>query len=459
MKTIDMKRVYRCRQCGHTSPKWLGRCPHCREWDAFNVEGERKSPEKRGLPASWISGQENLPLSLADITDETSDRLHSGMGEWDRVLGEGLVEGSLVLLAGDPGIGKSTLLLQVLSHYASFREVLYVSGEESPQQILLRSKRLHLWGDGLKVLAETSVDRIIEIIEKESPAVVAVDSVQTMYSSWLESAPGSVSQVRECAARLMRVAKEGRTSIFLVGHVTKDGNIAGPRVLEHLVDTVLYMEGDRTHTFRLLRGVKNRFGSTNEIGVFEMRDRGMEQVPNPSQFLLAERPRGVSGSVVVCSMEGTRPLLVELQALVSASGGPQPRRTSMGVDGNRLSLLLAVLEKKLGFSFSQRDVFVNVAGGVKLVEPAADLALTTALMSSYLDRPLPGELVVWGEVGLTGEVRGVGHSNLRALEAQKLGFGRCILPQGNAEQLTQKTVIECQGVRSLSHVLEELFSS
>ncbi len=459
MKTTEMKRVYRCRLCGHTSPKWLGRCPQCREWDVFSREEEFKAPHKRGLPHSRISGEKSEPLSLADIPEEKWERLHSGIGEWDRVLGDGLVEGSLLLLAGDPGIGKSTLLLQVMNHYASWRAALYVSGEESPQQILLRHRRLQLDGGALKVLAETSVDRIIEIIEKERPAVVAIDSVQTMHSSWLESPPGSVSQVRECAARLMRVAKEGRTSIFLVGHVTKDGAIAGPRILEHLVDTVLYMEGDRTHTFRLLRGVKNRFGSTNEIGVFEMREKGMEQVPNPSQFLLAERPKGVSGSVVVCSMEGTRPLLVELQALVSASSGPQPRRTSMGVDGNRLSLLLAVLEKKLGFGFSQRDVFVNVAGGVKLLEPAVDLALTTALMSSYLDRPLPGELVVWGEVGLTGEVRGVGHSNLRALEAQKLGFGLCILPHGNEEQLSHKTVIRCQGVHSLAHVQELLFSS
>ncbi len=369
------------------------------------------------------------------------------------------MEGSLVLLAGDPGIGKSTLLLQALARYASHQGVLYVSGEESPQQIFLRAKRLQLKVPELKVLAETNLEKIMEALEQEAPLVAAVDSIQTTYSAWMDSAPGSVSQVRDCAARLMRVAKEGKTSIFLVGHVTKDGAIAGPRVLEHLVDTVLYVEGDRTHTFRLLRAVKNRFGSTNEIGVFEMRDSGMEQVSNPSQFLLAERPQGASGSVVVCAMEGTRPLLVELQALVSGTNCPQPRRTSMGVDGNRVSLLLAVLEKKLGFNFSQQDVFVNVAGGVKVLEPAGDLALVVAIMSSYLDRPLPPEIVVWGEVGLTGEVRGVGHSNLRAIEAHKLGFTRCLLPRGNVEQLPADLTIACKGVASLRDVMDFLFAS
>lgn len=457
MKMTDMKRIFRCRQCGHTSPKWLGRCPDCQEWDAFDEELEKRQGQARRSEASRLRGQENRPVALDEIAGEAEARLLSGIIEWDRVLGGGLVEGSLVLLAGDPGIGKSTLLLQALARYASDSGGLYVSGEESPQQILLRAKRLNLRGLSLKVLAETNLERIIEAIERDKPAVVAIDSVQTVSSDWMESAPGSVSQVRECAARLMRRAKESRTSIFLVGHVTKDGAIAGPRVLEHLVDTVLYVEGDRTHSFRLLRAVKNRFGSTNEIGVFEMRDSGMEQVPNPSQFLLAERPQGVSGSVVVCTMEGTRPMLVELQALVSSTNWPQPRRTTMGVDGNRVSLLLAVLEKKLGFNFSQQDVFVNVAGGVKLIEPAGDLALTTALMSSYLERPLPPELVLWGEVGLTGEVRGVGHSNLRALEAQKLGFRRCILPRGNAEHLSRDLTIQWEGVSSLHDVMEALF--
>ncbi len=298
---------------------------------------------------------------------------------------------------------------------------------------------------------------MLDEIEKNPPLVVAVDSIQTMYTRLLDVAPGSISQVRECASRLMRTGKEAGISIFVIGHVTKEGAIAGPRALEHLVDTVLYLEGDRTHTFRLLRAVKNRYGSTNEVGVFEMKESGLEEVPNPSQLLLAERPKGVSGSVVACSVEGTRPILVELQALVSSTGWMQPRRTSMGVDTNRLSLLLAVLEKKLGFNFAQQDVFINVAGGVRLVEPAADLAMTTALMSSYLDRPLPQDLVVWGEVGLAGEVRGVGHSALRAAEASKLGFTACLMPRSNAERLSQEMDARCIGVRSLQDVLQIVF--
>jgi DNA repair protein RadA/Sms len=296
-------------------------------------------------------------------------------------------------------------------------------------------------------------------MERDLPKVIAVDSIQTIYTNQLDVAPGSISQVRECASRFMRIAKETDTSIFLVGHVTKEGSIAGPRALEHLVDTVLYLEGDRTHAFRLLRAVKNRFGSTNEIGVFEMKETGLEEVTNPSQLLLAERLIDVSGSVVVCSMEGTRPLLVELQALVSGTGWVQPRRTSMGVDSNRLSLLLAVLEKKLGFSFAQQDVFVNVAGGVRLLEPAADLGMITALMSSYLDRPLPSDLVVWGEVGLAGEVRGVGHGGLRVMEAQKMGFTNHLVPKSNADRLAGELGVECMGARSLKDVLRLLFES
>ena len=316
--------------------------------------------------------------------------------------------------------------------------VLYVSGEESPQQLKSRAQRLGLCSRELFIFSETSLEAVLDEMEKNPPLVVAVDSIQTMYTRLLDVAPGSISQVRECASRLMRTGKEAGVSIFVIGHVTKEGAIAGPRALEHLVDTVLYLEGDRTHTFRLLRAVKNRYGSTNEVGVFEMKESGLEEVPNPSQLLLAERPKGVSGSVVACSVEGTRPILVELQALVSSTGWMQPRRTSMGVDTNRLSLLLAVLEKKLGFNFAQQDVFINVAGGVRLVEPAADLAMTTALMSSYLDRPLPQDLVAWGEVGLAGEVRGVGHSALRAAEASKLGFTACLMPRSNSERLSQE---------------------
>ncbi len=397
-------------------------------------------------------------MPLSEIQTEIGDRFMTGIGEWDRVLGGGLMTGSLVLLAGDPGIGKSTLLLQALARMSRTKKVLYVSGEESPQQLKTRAMRLAIDSPGLLVFPETSLDGVLDAIEQAPPDVLAVDSIQTMHASSLEVAPGSISQVRECASRLMRVAKEKNISIFLIGHVTKEGSIAGPRALEHLVDTVLYLEGDRTHTFRLLRAVKNRYGSTNEVGVFEMKDSGLEEVTNPSRFLLAERPVGVSGSIVACPMEGTRPLLVELQALVGSTGWTQPRRVSMGVDGNRLSILLAVLEKKLGFNFGQQDVFVNVAGGVRLQEPAADLAMTTALVSSYLDRPLPQELVVWGEVGLAGEVRGVGHSAARAMEASKLGFTRCILPKTNAERIGREAAgIECTGVRSLQDVLRTLF--
>jgi DNA repair protein RadA/Sms len=412
-----------------------------------------KSSEKG--PATGNS--QNRPVALADIPAETESRLLSGIGEWDRVLGGGLIAGSLVLLAGDPGIGKSTLLLQVLARLSQEKRVLYASGEESPQQLKVRALRLGVESPNLFVYSETSLEAVLDAVAQKPPHILVVDSIQTLHTRALDLAPGSVSQVRECASRLMRAAKETGVSIFVVGHVTKEGSIAGPRALEHLVDTVLYLEGDRTHSFRLLRAVKNRYGSTNEVGIFEMKEVGLEQVPNPSKLLLAERPKGVSGSVVACAVEGTRPLLVELQALVSSTSWLQPRRTSMGVDSNRLSLLLAVLEKKLGLNFAQQDVFVNVAGGVRLVEPATDLAMTTALLSTYLDRPLPPEWVVWGEVGLAGEVRGVGHSSVRALEAQKLGFTRCLIPGSNAERLSPELEIECVGVRSLQDVMQLLF--
>lgn len=449
----DHKIVFRCQQCGHMAPKWMGRCPDCQTWHSMLEEVTFKKPNREGRG----SERRSLPVPITEIPSETEPRILTGIAEWDRVLGGGLIPGSLVLVAGDPGIGKSTLLLQSLARMAEKRQVLYVSGEESPQQLKLRATRLKVDSPNLYVFSETSIEAIIEAIEQRPVEILAVDSIQTMYTRQLDVAPGSISQVRECASRLMRLAKERNISTFVIGHVTKEGSIAGPRALEHLVDTVLYLEGDRTHTFRLLRAVKNRYGSTNEIGVFEMKENGLEEIPNPSQLLLAERPTGVSGSVVVCAIEGTRPLLVELQALVSSTGWVQPRRTSMGVDSNRLSLLLAVLEKKLGFNFAQQDVFVNVAGGVRLLEPAADLAMTTALVSSYLDRPVPSDLVVWGEVGLAGEVRGVGHSSLRMMEAQKLGFGRCLLPKNNADRLLHEAAAGCIGVRSLQEVLQVLF--
>jgi DNA repair protein RadA/Sms len=448
----NQKTIFRCQQCGYVSPKWLGRCPDCQSWHSLV---EEVAVKKTSTPA--LSSSRAEPLTLADIPYESDDRLQSGIGEWDRVLGGGLMQGSIVLLAGDPGIGKSTLLLQAMAQLARVRRVLYVSGEESAQQLKLRAVRLKLEAPELYVFSENALEAILEVVDKKAPEILAIDSIQTVHTRSLDVAPGSLSQVRECAARLMREAKERNLGVFLIGHVTKDGAIAGPRALEHLVDAVISLEGDRTHTFRLLRAVKNRYGSTNEVGVFEMKEAGLEEVPNPSMLLLAERPQGVSGSVVACSVEGTRPLLVELQALVSTTGWMQPRRTSMGVDSNRLSLLLAVLEKKLGFNFAQQDVFVNVAGGVRLLEPAVDLAMTTALISSYLDRPVPPDLVIWGEVGLAGEVRGVGHTAIRAIEASKMGFSKCLIPKSNADRLPQELAGECLGVRSLQEILKIVF--
>lgn len=448
----NQKTVFRCQQCGHVSPKWLGRCPDCQSWHSLVEEVALKQALRE-----VGSSPRAKPRTLSEIPFESEDRLQSGIGEWDRVLGGGLMSGSVVLLAGEPGIGKSTLLLQAMAQLARKRRVLYVSGEESPQQLKLRSLRLKIDPSNLYILAESELENLLAVIEQDRPELLAVDSIQTLHARSLDVAPGSLSQVRECAARLMREAKERNIGTFLIGHVTKEGSIAGPKALEHLVDTVISLEGDRTHTFRLLRAVKNRYGSTNEVGVFEMKETGLEEVPNPSQLLLAERPEGVSGSVVACAVEGTRPLLVELQALVCPTGWMQPRRTSMGVDGNRLSLLLAVLEKKVGFNFGQHDVFVNVAGGVRLLEPAADLAMTAALISTYLDRPLPQELVIWGEVGLAGEIRGVGHTSIRAMEANKMGFGKILLPKSNADRLSRELAPDCLGVRSLREVLELLF--
>ncbi len=451
----EKKVIFRCQQCGYVSPKWLGRCPDCLTWHSMAEEAVVKGSNR----GSAGSPQKNRPLSLAEIPSLPEERILTGIGEWDRVLGGGLVPGSIVLLAGDPGIGKSTLLLQALSKMSVDRKVLYASGEESPQQLKIRANRLNVQPNELYVFSETSFEAVTEAVDQNSVSVLAVDSIQTFHTGSLDVAPGSISQIRECASRLMRIAKEKGISIFVIGHVTKEGSIAGPKALEHLVDTVLYLEGDRTHAFRLLRAVKNRYGSTNEIGVFEMKETGFEEVPNPSQLLLAERPTGVSGSVVACSIEGSRPLLVELQALVSSTGWVQPRRTSMGVDSNRLSLLLAVLEKKLGLNFAQHDVFVNVAGGVRLIEPASDLAMIAALISTYLDRPLPPDLVVWGEVGLAGEVRGVGHSNLRVLEASKLGFTRYLIPKTNADRLSREFDIDFMGARSLQDVQEYLLNA
>lgn len=439
--------LYACQKCGYQSPKWLGKCPDCGSWNSM-VE------EVASLSARLPAGEAAKPLLLSQIKRDLQQRFSCGISEFDRVLGGGLVKGSMVLIGGDPGIGKSTLLLQASAHLSgSVGAVLYVSAEESPEQIKLRALRLGIDADKLYLLAETNVERIIAQSIALQPQAVIIDSIQTVFTAAIESAPGSVSQVRESAGRLMLHAKGSGTPIFLVGHVTKDGALAGPRVLEHLVDTVLYFEGDSGHAFRILRAAKNRFGSTNEIGVFEMKDAGLCEVANPSELFLAERPLGAAGSVVVAALEGTRPLLVELQALVSSTSFGNPRRTTIGVDHNRLALLVAVLEKKVGLHLSGQDIFMNAAGGVRLNEPAADLGMIMAVASSHLDKPVDPQTLFLGEVGLAGEVRAVSQPEARIKEAARLGFKRCVLPAGSCRQIKVKGV-ELLGVKKVAEALD-----
>ncbi len=434
----------------------MGKCPDCGTWDSL-VE-ERQTPgilhgADRNLPASAIRP---VPIDSIDLKHE--HRLQTEIAEFDRVLGGGLVSGTLVLIGGDPGIGKSTLMLQALFGLANQGlKVLYVSGEESIRQIRIRSKRLSTVSPEMLIVSEVEVDSILAMIETTKPQVVVIDSIQTMFNADLSSAPGSVSQVREATVRLMLLAKKTGIPIFLVGHVTKDGAIAGPKLLEHMVDTVLYFEGDRNHMFRILRAVKNRFGSTNEIGVFEMKDRGLEEVANPSSVFLSERPEKAAGSVVTASMEGTRPILVELQALASSTSFGTPRRTILGLDQNRVALLAAVMEKKLGMHLMGYDIFMNVAGGVKVGEPAVDLAIVAAISSSFLDKAIPENTVVLGEVGLTGEVRAIGQIDNRIAEINKMGFTRCLVPDSNLKRIHQKDGIEIGGVKTVEDAVEELF--
>jgi DNA repair protein RadA/Sms len=443
--------LFTCQKCGYQSAKWLGKCPDCNAWNSMVEELLIKGTGPAG------SAADNPPCPIGQVTNDAEKRLTCGISEFDRVLGGGLVAGSLVLIGGDPGIGKSTLLLQAADHLARSGEpVLYVSAEESPRQIKLRGTRMGANAKTLYLLAETSLEKIISHIGSLKPRAVVVDSIQTVFTSALESAAGSVSQVRESAGRLMLLAKGSNIPIFLVGHVTKDGSLAGPRVLEHLVDTVLYFEGDAGHPFRILRAVKNRFGSTNEIGVFEMKQEGLCGVANPSELFLSERPLGVSGSVVTTSLEGSRPLLVELQALVTPSSYGVPRRTTIGVDHNRLALLVAVLEKKVGLHLAAQDIFLNAAGGVRLNEPAADLAMIMAVASSHLDKPLDPQTVVLGEVGLAGEVRAVTQPELRIAEAEKLGFSTCVIPAGSKKRL-KKSAIKIEVVSSVQEAMQLLF--
>ncbi|SDE57585.1 DNA repair protein RadA [Desulfuromonas thiophila] len=454
-KNRPPRSLYCCSQCGYQSPKWLGRCPDCQAW---NTLIEEQIPGSNGGAAHRpVTGPAAAALRLTEIASTHQLRQRSGIDELDRVLGGGIVPGAFTLLGGDPGIGKSTLILQAVGRLARQAPALYVTAEESCLQVKLRAERLQVDADQLYLLAETALELIFEKADSLKPAVLVIDSIQTIYSTALESAPGSVSQVRDCAGRLMQWAKSSGIPTFIVGHVTKDGSIAGPRVLEHMVDTVLYFEGDPGHPYRILRAVKNRFGSTNEIGVFEMRESGLREVHNPSELFLAERAEEAAGSVVIPALEGSRPILVELQALVSSAPYGTARRTAMGIDHNRVSLLVAVLEKKAGLSLLSHDIFVNVAGGVKLDEPAADLAILAALASSHLNRVVPGRTLVFGEAGLAGELRAVSRPELRIQEAARLGFSRCLLPAGNARNLDAPAGLQLIAVRSVAEALERLF--
>lgn len=425
----NKKTVYFCQECGYESAKWMGQCPGCKAWNSF-VEEVVSAKKTAASSGSRISEKRPEPVILKNISLSEDERQTTKIGELDRVLGGGIVPGSLVLVGGDPGIGKSTLLLQVCRNLAEKDvSVLYISGEESLRQIKLRANRIGTFNDKMQLLCETNLEVIREIIERKKPDVAVIDSIQTMFHEDISSAPGSVSQVRESTNTLMQIAKGMGVSIFIVGHVTKEGNVAGPRVLEHMVDTVLYFEGDRHASYRILRAVKNRFGSTNEIGVFEMRGTGLEEVKNPSEFLLNGRPEDASGCVVACSMEGTRPILVEIQALVCQSNFGIPRRTAVGTDFNRVNLLMAVLEKKLGLHLASSDAYVNIAGGMKMTEPAIDLGICLAIVSSYKDIVIPDNVMAFGEIGLSGEVRAVSMAGQRVQEAKKLGFETVILPE------------------------------
>ncbi len=450
------KTIFVCQSCGYQAPKWMGKCPDCGSWDAFTEERQQPlSPlgKSRSLAAT---AAEPVPIDAIEI--ESEYRWLTGIDEFDRVLGGGVVPGTLVLIGGDPGIGKSTLMLQALHGLAvNGHRVLYVSGEESIRQIRIRSKRLGTVSPQLLVAAEVELESILQMVVKVKPTVVVVDSIQTMFNSELTSAPGSISQVRESTVRLMLTAKRSGIPFFLVGHVTKEGAIAGPKLLEHMVDTVLYFEGDRNHVFRILRAVKNRFGSTNEIGVFEMKGRGLEEVGNPSAVFLAERPTDAPGSVVTASLEGTRPILVEIQALASSSSFGTSRRTILGLDQSRVSLLVAVMEKKLGMHLLGHDIFMNVAGGVKIDEPAVDLGIVAAVASSFLDKSIPDSTIVLGEVGLTGEVRGIGQIETRITEAKKMGFTHCLLPRSNHKRLTNIGGMTLSGIRNIAEGIETLF--
>ena len=451
------KSVYICSECGYETPRWLGKCPDCGSWNTLTEQQPALSAQLPEKKLKRAPGSDAQALRIDQIPDDVMLRRASGSSELDRVLGGGIVEGSFVLVGGDPGIGKSTLLTQVCAHLSRENiSVLYVSGEESARQIKMRANRLGASAAGFYVLSENDMNTVEKRMEELSPSVVVVDSIQTMYLPELSSAPGSVSQVRECASRLMRIAKLSGCSVFLVGHVTKEGAIAGPRVLEHMVDAVLYFEGDRQHQYRILRAVKNRFGSINELGMFEMTSEGMQEVLNPSEALLSERAHNASGSVIMCAIEGSRPLLTDVQALVATTVFGNPRRMASGVDQGRLALLLAVLEKRAGLRLYDKDVYINIAGGLSLTEPAADLALCAAIASSFKNRPTSGNWAVMGEVGLAGEVRAIAQAERRIVECMRLGFDHILLPKSNMRDLNIPNGLQVVGVETISQAIGAL---
>ena len=446
------KTVFFCTNCGNETPKWMGRCPGC---GAFNTMEEHiEKPVAVGKAKSAPVGSSRIPKRIREVTSDGEIRFSTGMGELDRVLGGGAVAGSLVLVGGAPGIGKSTLLLQICNSLCAGRKLLYISGEESERQLKLRAERLGVNPEDLYILSETRLSDVVEAAEALQPDILIVDSIQTLYNEENESSPGSVSQVKDCTMTMMQLSKSQGITVFVVGHINKDGNIAGPKVLEHMVDCVLYFEGDPNTSYRLLRAAKNRFGSTNEIGVFEMRDAGLVEVPNPSQMLLEGRPEGASGTCVACVMEGTRPVLAEVQALVSKTSFNVPRRTADGFDFNRAALLLAVAEKRAGLKLSVFDAYINVIGGLRLDEPAADLPVVLAVASSYRDAVVADDLVAIGEVGLTGEIRSVSHMNQRLSEVARLGFKKCIVPKGGAEKLDIPAGLTVYRVRNIREAIE-----
>ena len=448
----EKNNVFFCQECGYESSKWVGQCPACKAWNTMveEIVDKKSSVTHRQITEVQVA-------KLNDVQSSSEKRMDTHIEELNRVLGGGIVPGSLVLVGGDPGIGKSTLLLQTCKSLSDQKiAVLYISGEESLQQIKMRADRIGIFSDEMTLLCETNLDLIQGVIEERKPQVVVIDSIQTMFRENVNSAPGSVSQVREATSVLMRLAKEQGIAIFVVGHVTKEGTVAGPRVLEHMVDTVLYFEGDRYASYRILRAVKNRFGSTNEIGVFEMCQSGLREVPNPSEYMLDGKPKNASGSIVVCTMEGTRPLLVEIQALVCHSAFGMPRRTAAGVDYNRVNLLMAVLEKNVGVRLADQDAYINIAGGMKVSEPATDLGLVLAIISSFRNRPIAEDMICFGEVGLSGEVRSVNMVEQRIAEAHKLGFKQCILPKVCMKNIQKPDGMLLKGVENVREALEIL---